>query len=179
MGMSYNKKSIDAIGSRTMNKQLFAVPFWTTLIALGGTPAFAGAGAPILSDTNTGLVVNAYPAANGTYLRLSKDCSTSIIACTTWHWVNGMIVSNTIPSLAVNAYGGAVNGTYLRLVNNCSASNPDCTWHYNKGMIVSDTNPWLAVNAYGGAANGTNLRLVDNCSASNTDCTWSWGVLTK
>jgi hypothetical protein len=166
-------------GSRTMNKQLFAVPFWTTLIALGGTPAFAGE--RILSDTNTGLAVNAYGgAANGTYLRLVNNCSASNTDCT-WHWVNGMIVSDTNPSLAVlavNVYGAAP-GIYLRLVNNCSVSNPDCTWHYNKGMIVSDTNPRLAANAYYGATNGTFLRLVDNCSASNTDCTWSWGVLTK
>jgi len=85
-----------------------------------------------------------------------------------------MLVSDTNPGLAVNAYGGAANGTVLKLVNNCTANISDCTWTYRDGMLLSDTDPTLAINAYGGAKNGTVLKLVNNCSPSITDCTWSY-----
>jgi hypothetical protein len=88
--------------------------------------------------------------------------------------VGTMIISDTDPTLAMNAYGGAAHGTVLKLVNNCTPTNTDCTWTYRNGMLLSDTNPGLAVNAYGGAAHGTVLKLVNNCTPTNTDCTWTY-----
>jgi hypothetical protein len=85
-----------------------------------------------------------------------------------------MLVSDTNPTLAVNAFGGAANGTVLKLVNNCTPDNTDCTWSFRNGMLVSDSNPSLAINAFGGAANGTALKLVNNCTPDNSDCTWSF-----
>lgn len=39
-----------------------------------------------------------------------------------------MVLSDTDPALAVNAWGGAASTTPLRLNNACAASNPDCTF---------------------------------------------------
>jgi len=39
-----------------------------------------------------------------------------------------MILSNTDPGLAINAWGGAQHGTVLRLHNGCRPNLPDCTW---------------------------------------------------
>lgn len=48
-----------------------------------------------------------------------------------------MWLSDTNPSLAVNAYGGAKNLTALRLVYNCPPNNTDCTWTYaGKAPII-------------------------------------------
>ena len=84
-----------------------------------------------------------------------------------------MLLSDTNPNLAMNAYGGAANGVALKLVNNCPPNNTDCTWTLHTGMLLSDTNSGLAMNAYGGAVNGTELKLVNNCPPNNTDCTWT------
>jgi hypothetical protein len=87
-----------------------------------------------------------------------------------------MLVSDTNPKLAVNAFGGAADGTVLKLVNNCTPDNTDCTWSFLNGMLVSDTNPKLAVNAFGGATDGTVLKLVNNCTTNRTDCTWTYRI---
>jgi len=130
-------------------------------------------GMMILSDTNSGLAMNAYGGAvHGTYLKLVNNCSRVNPDCT-WTYRDGMILSDTNPGLAVNAFGGARQGTELRLVNNCTKENTDCTWTYRKGMFVSDSNPNLAINAYGGAVNGTSLKLVSNCTEGKADCTWT------
>jgi hypothetical protein len=85
-----------------------------------------------------------------------------------------MIVNDSNPSLALNAWGGAKEGTVLRLHNKCNVSNPDCTWSYQNGMLVSDKDPTLAINAWGGAKAGTILKLTSTCTPSNPDCTWTY-----
>jgi hypothetical protein len=85
-----------------------------------------------------------------------------------------MIVNDSNPSLALNAWGGAKEGTVLRLHNKCTVSNPDCTWSYQNGMLVSDRDPTLAINAWGGAQLGTTLKLTSACTPSNPDCTWTY-----
>jgi hypothetical protein len=86
-----------------------------------------------------------------------------------------MIVSDTDPSLAWNAYGGATDGADITLVNNCRPNNTDCTWTIRgDGLIVSNTNLNLAV-----WANNTGIRLGDPLKLSSRclvmvqgDCGW-------
>jgi hypothetical protein len=85
-----------------------------------------------------------------------------------------MIRSDTNPSLAVNAWGGAAEGTVLRLHNGCTINNPDCTWTYEYGMLVSDTDPTLAIVPAGGAADRNVLQLTKNCVRTNPTCTWTY-----
>ncbi len=86
-----------------------------------------------------------------------------------------MIVSDSDPTLAWNAYGGAKHGTDITLVSGCQPHLTDCTWTVrNDGLIVSNTNPHLAVNAYGGVHHGAPLRLVNNCAPELDGCAW-WG----
>jgi hypothetical protein len=84
-----------------------------------------------------------------------------------------MIVSDTNPTLAWNAYGGAKHGADITLVNNCRPHLTDCTWTVRPdGLIVSNTNPQLAVNAYGGAKGLAPLKLVNNCAPELDGCKW-------
>ncbi|WP_163988690.1 hypothetical protein [Pyxidicoccus caerfyrddinensis] len=131
-------------------------------------------GGMILSDTNSGLAVNAYGGASHLgQLKLVNNCTATNTDCT-WTYRNGMLLSDTNPGLAINAYGGASHLGDVRLVNNCSPTNTDCTWTLKDGLFVSDTNPSLAINAYGGAVHGAPLKLVNNCTSASTDCTFTY-----
>jgi hypothetical protein len=97
-----------------------------------------------------------------------------------------MIKSDADPSLAVNAYNGAVDGGRLKLHKDCKLSNPDCTWTYQRGMIVSDRDPTLAIKLHKDPSSGKySLRLeraglVDSpagsyvCTPDVPECTWTW-----
>ena len=107
---------------RTTNLLLVIAIFLAFLIASGGTAAAAGM--MLLSDTDSSLAVKG--AADGT-LTLASGCTPSNTDCT-WTYTNGMLLSDTNPSLAINAYGGADTGSgQLKLVSNCAANNTDCT----------------------------------------------------
>src|SRR5574337_2056501 len=110
--------------------------------------------------------VNAYGGAkHGTKLKVVSDCPLGNSDCTWTLLPNGMIVSDTNPSLAWNAYGGATHGADITLVNNCRPSNTDCTWTLREdGLMLSNTNLDLAVNAYGGLHHEAPLKLVNNCA---------------
>jgi hypothetical protein len=96
-----------------------------------------------------------------------------------------MILSDADPTLAVNAYGGAVEGGALKLNRACTISNPDCTWTYQRGMLVSDKDPTLAIKMSITSSGKGILRLAKaalddepvgtyDCTPQNSDCTWTW-----
>jgi hypothetical protein len=87
---------------------------------------------------------------------------------------DGMILSDTNPGLALNAYGGARHLGPLRLVAGCPEKNTDCTWTFRDGMIISDSDPTLAIHARGGAQHLGELWLHNNCKPDNPDCTWTF-----
>jgi hypothetical protein len=86
----------------------------------------------------------------------------------------GMLISDSDPNLAINAWDGAQHGTVLRLHKGCQPTNPDCTWTYRNGMLISDSDPNLAINAWDGVQHGTVLRLHKGCQPTNPDCTWAY-----
>lgn len=131
-------------------------------------------GGLIVSDTNSGLALNAYGGAQHLgELRLVNNCTIANPDCT-WTYRNGMLRSDKDATLAINAFNGARNLGELRLVNNCTSSNPDCTWTLKDGMFISDRDPTLVINAFNGAIHGTTPRLVNYCTSSNSDCTFTY-----
>jgi hypothetical protein len=126
----------------------------------------------ILSDTNGTLAVSAPGAKEQTVVQLSSGCTIGNPDCT-WTYQRGMLISDTDPALAINAWGGAAEQTVLKVTAACTQTNPDCTWTYQGGQFLSDRDPSLAINAFGGAQLGTTLELTRTCSASNSDCTWT------
>lgn len=124
------------------------------------------------SDADNTLAVTAVGAVHGTTLKLFKGCTWENPECT-WSYINGMIVSDADPTLAINAWGGAADGTVLRLSNACTTSNTSCTWTYSQGEFLSDANTSLAINAWGGATAGSTLKITSLCTTSNTSCTWT------
>ncbi|MEP7124961.1 MAG: serine hydrolase domain-containing protein [Byssovorax sp.] len=126
----------------------------------------------LTSDADNTLAVTAVGAVNGTTLKVYKGCTWENPECT-WSYVNGMIVSDADPTLAINAWGGAGEGVVLRLSNICTTSNTSCTWTYSHGEFLSDANLSLAINSWGGGHPGETLKLTSTCSSSNTSCTWT------
>jgi hypothetical protein len=49
-----------------------------------------------------------------------------------------MLSNRQVPTLALNAFGGAAHGTFLKLHDRCNVDNPDCTFTMFKGMMLSD-----------------------------------------
>jgi hypothetical protein len=148
---------------------------FTAVISLMVLTSIAGnahaAGMMLLSDNDyQQLAVNAYGGAkNGITLKLVDNCTAYNTDCTfTYH--QGMLLSDTNPSLAIKA-NGRTYGSTLVLVNNCTPSNPDCLWTFDHGEWFSASSG-LAVNAYNGARNDATLELVNNCTPDNADCTW-------
>lgn len=169
----------DVHALRTHTAASCSVGLWAVvslLVLLASSTTWAGA--PILispvGNPAALLQVNAYGGAqHGTQLRVVYDCPPGNTDCTWTLLPNGMIVSDTNPTLAWNAYGGAIHGADITLVNNCQPTNTDCTWTIRpNGLIVSNTNPQLAVNAYGGAQEGASLKLVNNCAPELDGCKW-------
>ena len=124
------------------------------------------------SDADNTLAVTAVGAVHGTTLKLFKGCTWENPECT-WSYMNGMIVSDADPSLAINAWGGAGEGVVLRLNSTCTSSNTSCTWTYSHGEFLSDANPSLAINSSGGGHPGETLKITSACTTSNTSCTWT------
>lgn len=126
----------------------------------------------LTSDADNTLAVTAVGAVHGATLKVFRGCTWDNAECT-WSYINGMIVSDADPSLAINAWGGAGEGVVLRLNNTCTTSNTSCTWTYSHGEFLSDANLSLAINSWGGGHPGETLKLTSSCSASNTSCTWT------
>ena len=146
----------------------------------------------IVSDQDPTLAINAYGgAANLTLLRLVRvspgktitgpgdtasalpGCSPDLSDCT-WTYKNGEFLSDTDPTLAMNAYGGGSEGAQIVLASACTAANTDCSWTLNDVMLSNLRDSTLAINAWGGATNGTVLKLTDQCGPSNSDCRWQF-----
>jgi len=125
-----------------------------TMLLLLAASAWAGELIQIapIGNPNVPLQINAYGGAkHGTTLKVVFGCPPGSTDCTWTLLPNGMIVSDSDPTLAWNAYGGAKEGTEVTLVRGCQPNLTDCTWTLrNDGLIVSNTNPQLAINAYGG-----------------------------
>jgi hypothetical protein len=87
-----------------------------------------------------------------------------------------MITSDKDPSLALNAYGGAVHNGPLKMYRGCPWENSSCTWTYRNGMIISDADPSLALRVSGTApSEGQALELDRFCtttSVPNRLCLW-------
>jgi hypothetical protein len=111
---------------------------------------------------------------NGAPLKLSEACTTTASNCT-FTFSKGMIRSDTDPSFAINAWGGAANGTEVKLSNACVDSNPDCTWTWKLGELISDHSAGtpLPLNAWGGAVTGASIKLAGACTSTNADCVFS------
>lgn len=159
---------------------LLGAGHWRTVLSSGDIAGARKAygrgpshGFMILSDTNSGLAVNAFGGAReGTQLALHNACTSTNPDCT-WSYQFGMLTSDTDPTLAVIATGGANEGVILTLTRSCTIFNPDCTWTYKNGEFLSDNKPWLALNASGGARLGAAIQLTGACQTTNTDCTWT------
>jgi hypothetical protein len=146
------------------------------LLYLATSPAWAGELIQIapLGNPNVPLQINAYGGAkHGTTLKVVFGCPPGSTDCTWTLLPNGMIVSDTNPTLAWNAYGGDKHGADITLVNNCTPDLNGCTWTVRSdGLIVSKRNPQFAVNAFGGAFDGAPLKLVNNCAPHLDGCKW-------
>jgi hypothetical protein len=101
----------------------------------------------------------------GTTLKLVDNRTPGSADCT-WTYRGGMFFSDSNPTLAINAYGGAQHGTMLKLVDHCTPGNADCTWTYRNVRIVSESNAGLAMNAFAGAQHQSVLKIVNNSSSS-------------
>lgn len=153
--------------------------FWvsiTMLLFLAAATAWAGELIQIApkGNPNVPLQINAYGGAkHGTTLKVVFGCPPGSTDCTWTLLPNGMIVSDSDPTLAWNAYGGANHEAEITLVNNCQPDLNGCAWTVRSdGLIVSKTDPQLAVNAFGGAFPGNPLKLVNNCAPHLDGCKW-------
>jgi len=95
------------------------------VLGLGAAPAWAGG--MLISASASGLAIKAASPTHGAALVLASGCQRNIPGCS-WTYRDGMFVSDTDPSLAIAAWGGARYGTTLRLSNGCRAGNADCNW---------------------------------------------------
>jgi len=77
-------------------------------------------------------------------IRLGTECNRMKPTCT-WTFRDGMIFSDEIQGLAMNAYGGAATGAQIVLTNQCDVGNPSCRWRLEAGTLYSDTST-LAIN---------------------------------
>jgi hypothetical protein len=133
-----------------------------------------GTGFMIMSDSNSGLAMNALGRAReGANVGLSSICAVTNPDCR-WTYRGGMILSDTDPALAVNAWGGARDGAAVLLTKLCTPTNPDCTWTYSHGVLFSDNGTGLAITPYGGAGDGRSLVVTAACNATNPNCTWTF-----
>jgi V8-like Glu-specific endopeptidase len=131
-------------------------------------------GSMLISDSNTGLAINALGGAHhGGAVVLHSGCVASNPDCT-WTYRDGMLLSDRDQRLAINAWGGAAHGKELKLHDGCTSTNPDCTWTLKNGVFYSDSNPALAINAWDGAHHLGPVKLHSGCTAGNPDCTWTY-----
>jgi len=87
-----------------------------------------------------------------------------------------MIVSEADPTLALNAYGGAVANGPVKLYRGCTWDNPACTWTYRHGALLSDdTNNALGIRLAASAPDNDPLILSGSCAVPLTapaGCKW-------
>lgn len=142
----------------------------------------------LISDRDPTLAINAFQGAReGAGLKLTTICADTPATnpncagqCTpnnpdcTWTYQHGMFISDTNPSLAVNAANGAVSGAFMVTTAACDPSNFDCTWRLLDVMLSSYRDDTLNINALNGAQDGTQMVLHDACDVHNPDCTWTF-----
>jgi hypothetical protein len=155
------------------NKTLNYVAHWPepgALVANVVTIKPGPTGFSIQSEISAGLMVKAPGADEGIQPTTSTACATDMTDCR-WSYHDGMIVSDTDPGLALNAWGGASDGIALRLTRFCAPSNPDCTWTYQDGLFWSDNHASgqnLAIDA-----GGPGLALSAACDKTKARCRFS------
>jgi hypothetical protein len=129
-------------------------------------------GTKIETDGNPSLLVNAWGGASeGNSLKITSLCTPGNLSCS-WSYVNGMIVSDGDPTLAVTMTGSS-DPFPLIVTHSCDATQPACRWTYSKGEFLSDANPALGINAWGGASDGNSLVATHWCTPTNKSCTWT------
>ncbi|WHZ26300.1 MAG: hypothetical protein OJF51_001095 [Nitrospira sp.] len=143
-----------------------------------GDPIYTRGDAPAFEEFQ----INAYGgSAHGTRLKIVSGCPPKNTDCTWTLLPNGMIVSDSDPTLAWNAFGGARPGAEVVLVNNCQPSITDCTWTVRTdGVIVSNTDLSLAVYPAEGFHHRSPLKLVNwthcapRCGWQNYSSSWPY-----
>lgn len=130
----------------------------------------------ILSDRNAGLAINASGGARaGGPLKLAAGCTKDNPDCT-WSYLNGMLLSDRDPGLAIVPGTPAPGDTQkvpLTLQTQCTIAQAQCTWTYKDGQFFSDQSPTKSINAWGGGVDGAPIVITQLCNSSEIDCTWT------